>query len=741
MGRVRRPARFVSYVGRLSGRRASAIRKIYIMNKLLLSGLMALALCICQGVMAQDTLKTYDLQELVVTGTGTLHLLKDAPVQTEVITSKQLKNFSGKSLQDILSSLATSFDFNEDDMGSHITMNGLGNSYILILVDGKRMNGDVGGDNDLHLIDPQNIEKIEIVKGASSALYGSDAIAGVINIITRKHNDGLFLENSTRVGSYGDIRQHNGIGFRSGRWNSYTNFQSQHTDGWQNTSVEYTLPIEEPVTDSKNKTRNRFTNWQVAERLTYDAGRNGEYYAEGSIYGKRIYRPSGKYPHYDVNTYDLAYKNASASLGGKWKLTGRDYISFDADWNRHAYYYHFTDNTLVEDYEKSAGTSYYPYYPYLAGQEALQSDQQRTLFSAKGVFSLPYGNRLSGGAEFRYDYLHAPNRVEGGKADDWTAAVYVQDEYNPSKKFNVTAGLRLNQNHQFGFKATPKLSMMWSATNDLRLRATWSQGFKTPTPKELRYMYVKQMTGTYLYIGNKNLKAQSSNYFSASVEYSFSNLVVTLSGYYNKLDNMITLVTIPNYEAPAEWIARYDPVKTRQYQNMDKAKTYGADFSVRWKIGEFLFNACYSYLDTEADLYDSNHESVKKVVIDGMAHHKASASLLWNHSFSPVYQMSAGVYGRASSKRYYQTDGNGKGYQIWRVATTHDIVSTKNLIFSIQAGIDNIFNYIDKTPHGRHLGTTSPGRTFYAGVVIRFTRGIKTINKINSNLNQKEDEN
>jgi len=706
-----------------------------------MSGLLALALCVCQGAVAQDTLKKYDLQELVVTGTGTLHLLKEAPVQTEVITGKQLKNYGGSSLQDILYGLATSFDFNEDDMGSHVTMNGLGNSYILILVDGKRLNGDVGGDNDLQLIDPQNIERIEVVKGAASALYGSDAIAGVINIITKKHDDGLFLENSTRIGSYGDIRQHNGIGIRSGKFNSYTNFQLQHTDGWQNTSVENTSHLEEPILDSKNKTRNRFTNWQVAERLTYDAGKAGEYYAEGSIYGKRIFRPCGKYAHYDVNTYDLKYQNAGASMGGKWSLGGKDYVTFDADWNRHAYYYHFTDVTLVEDYEKSAGTIYYPYYPYLAGQEALQSDQQRTLISAKGVFTLPYENRLSGGAEFRYDYLKAPTRVEGGKAHDWTAAIYVQDEFNPFKTLNITAGLRLNQNNQFGFKATPKVSIMWTVTDDLRFRASWSQGFKTPTPKELYYMYVRQMSGTYLYLGNKDLKAQSSNYYSASVEYSFKGFVLTVGGYFNKLDNMITLVTIPNYEAPAELITIYDPVKTRQYQNMDKAKTYGTDVSLRWKIGEFLVNAGYSWLDTKADLYDSDHEKIRRVKIDGMAHHKGSFSLMWNHSFSSAYNMGVGLYGRMSSKRYYQLNGDGKGYQLWRLATTHDISRSKNLTFSIQAGIDNIFDYIDKTPHGLHLGTTSPGRTVYAGLIIRFTNGRKTINKIKTNLNYKDDEN
>lgn len=187
------------------------------------------------------------LDEVVVTGTGTEHLLKDVPVQTEVINHKMLESYGGKSLQDMLLMLTSSLDFNQDDMGSQIQMNGLGNSYILILINGKRIHGDVGGQNDLGLIDPNNIEKIEIVKGASSALYGSDAIAGVINIITKKHDEGILLENTTRVGSYGDVRQHNGIGFRIGRFQSYTNLQMQHTDGWQTQQRNILLAKRSPL--------------------------------------------------------------------------------------------------------------------------------------------------------------------------------------------------------------------------------------------------------------------------------------------------------------------------------------------------------------------------------------------------------------------------------------------------------------------------------------------------------------
>ena len=101
-----------------------------------------------------DVWRQDSLQEVVVTGTGTQHLLKDAPVQTEVISHRQLQQYAGRSIQDILAGLSASFEFGESDMGSQLQMNGLGNSYVLILIDGRRLHGDNGGDNDLGLIDP-----------------------------------------------------------------------------------------------------------------------------------------------------------------------------------------------------------------------------------------------------------------------------------------------------------------------------------------------------------------------------------------------------------------------------------------------------------------------------------------------------------------------------------------------------------------------------------------------------------
>lgn len=684
---------------------------------------------------------THEIDEVVVTGTGTRHVLKDAPVETQVITRKMLSNYGGASLQDILSGLTSSFDFNSGDMGSQMQMNGLGNNYILILIDGKRIHGDVGGENDLGLIDPANIEKIEIVRGAHSALYGSDAIAGVINIITRHHErEGLLLENSTRYGSHNDVRQHNGIGFTIGKLQSYTNFQLQHTDGWQNSKEEWAEG--HMFFDSRNKTANRYTNVQVAERLTYTPLKDLELYASGSYYWKRLYRPTGQGHSFDTNFYDLVYHNNSAALGGKYKLNKTDYITADVDWSQHAYYHTVISDTYVGDGFNREGELVFN-FPYFRDQRILQSDQQRVLAQAKGVFKLPENNDLSAGVEYRYDYLNAPLRVDGKVADDWTMAAYVQDEFSPVKWLNVTAGLRFNQNANFGFRATPKVNAMVSV-GDFRFRAGWGQGFKTPTPKELSYKYLRSMgSKLYYYMGNKELKPQLSNNWSLNAEYRNNKMSLSVTGYVNKLDNMITLVTLSEKELPMEILTEYwdlAPV-ARKYMNMDDARTCGVDVTLSYNINTYLSaGATYSYLDTDANKYDAEKDIMENVVIDGMAHHKATLFVNYNNRFSERYKLGVGVYGRLSSMRYYQNDGNGEGYNLWRLTTTHDIGKSKKMSYRVEAGIDNIFNYRDMTPHGQHLGTTTSGRTFYATLVVKFTSG-KTINSKINNKTLKQENN
>ena len=113
-------------------------------------------------VLAQEaTTLNEKLDDVVITATGTPHTLKNVPVQTEIISHKQIEQLGAASFEDILSQLSSGFDFNPGDMGSQMTLNGLGNNYILIMIDGKRLNGDNGGENDLGRIDPHNIDHIE----------------------------------------------------------------------------------------------------------------------------------------------------------------------------------------------------------------------------------------------------------------------------------------------------------------------------------------------------------------------------------------------------------------------------------------------------------------------------------------------------------------------------------------------------------------------------------------------------
>ncbi|MCR5569065.1 MAG: TonB-dependent receptor [Paludibacteraceae bacterium] len=675
---------------------------------------------------AQEKVET--LEEIVVTGTGTEHLLKNAPVQTEIISRKTLDSYGGKSIEEILGGLTASFSFEEGDMGSQAQLNGLGNSYILILVDGKRLHGDVGGENDLSQIDPLNIDHIEIVKGAQSALYGSDAMAGVINIITKKHHDeGIYLENTTRYGCYNDIRQHNGVGLTYGKLNSFTNFQLQHNDGWRNTTQEYTEG--KVVNDSRKKTSNERTNWQLAERLTYSFNKNFEVYADGSYHKKNIYRPQdGHYASCDVYTYDLMYKNMSASVGSKWKLNKNDLLSADVDWNKHAYFYNYTATTLTDGYDPLG--RFTNYFPYFRGQKSLQSDQQRIIANVKGVFNLSKENKLSTGIEYRYDYLKAPMRTEGGTAGDWTGSFYLQDEFNPFAWLNLTGGLRLNENGNFGFRATPKINAMFSV-KDFRFRMGWSQGFKTPTTKELYYRYLHVMgSSTYFNMGNTDLKPQTSNYYSVGAEYRGDKFTVSTTVYLNKLDNMITLVNVPVDEIPVDATSAYigdgsGEVIARKYKNMEDAQTQGADLNITYKICKSLsVGGNYSYLDTKAHEYNASKKKLIEVTIDGMAHHKWNGYVNWNQALTSVYKLGVNLSTRGSSKRYYQNNGDGAPFQLWRLNTTHDFSKKGKLMsYRAEAGVDNLFNYIDKTMHPYHLGTNNPGRTFYIGFSIKFNQG------------------
>lgn len=658
----------------------------------------------------QQSETTIQLNEVVVTGTGTAHSQKDAPVQTEVISGATLRQYAGRNVEDVLSGLSASLTVSSGDMGSNLQINGLKNDYILILIDGKRINGDVGGQNDLSRINLQNVERIELVKGAVSSLYGSDAIGGVINFIMKKNRDKLQVSNSTRVGSYGEINQHNDVGFQHGKLNSLTSFAFKHTDGWRNTTQEwYRGTLYE---NSVTKTANKSSNYTVAQEFTYTPSKQLQLTASASYYEKWTNRPTGV-PQ--LRRTDFYYRNQSYGTGARYNLRGRNYLTADVSFDKYDYYYDYTSREYSEYFDDNGDRII-----YFTGDRVLQTSQRRLLGNVKGVFYLSSQHTLSAGVEYIWDKLVSPFRLSNDKATAYSLSGYVQEEWNITKQFNITAGLRVGKHRTFGQTITPKISALYKL-GKFDLRATYSNGYKAPTIKELYYHYYATIMSKYkAYYGNADLKPQKSNYYSVGLTYHAPNVKLSLTGYHNSIRHMIALRTIDTSYEDRQLLIE----ETMKYLNLSKGRTYGLDVSVEVSLPyRIKLGGSYALLSAKEQRSDDEtaEDYMKYRPINATSRHNVSVKASWDTQIEK-YKLGITLTGRYQSRRFYLTDGDAKGYQLWRLNTSHSILDTKRWKLNANAGVDNLFNYIDRTPFGYNRGTTSPGRTVYAGVTLKFQR-------------------
>ncbi len=622
------------------------------------------------------------LGEVVVTGTGTPHHLKSAPVQTELIDSKLVENIASPDFTDLMSSISPSFDFSPGAMGPFMQLNGLGNDYILVMIDGKRTYGDIGGQNDLNRINPDDIERIEVVKGASSALYGSEAIAGVINIITKKSDRKISVVNNSRIGGHGEWVQHNGLDLNFGRLSYSTSFDRKKTDGWQLSKYE---------TDGTNLSetdamaQNPSKDYTFDQKFSYNITPKLNVYAQGSKYERDVQRPLA------VGKYGYFYKDFSYSSGGKYLLNKTAYIQADWASDRFKYYY---------KYNQESGT-------YAAGDKALQTNQLRDALNIKGVFSLSKMHLLSVGGEYVNEELESEGRLTGKKADAYTLAAYAQDEMQIVKDLSLVAGARYVDHKAFGSAFTPKVSALYKL-RDFNFRGTYARGFKAPTLKELYYHYEKN---GYLYLGNPDLDPQTSNYYALSAEYIINGLSFSLTGYRNDVNDLIDYKTV---ETSGEDAA--NGVKTtREHYNIAKAGTKGLDFLFNANLGAgFSVGGGYSYVDAKNKTED--------IRLEGVAKNYGNIRLGYLHNWKK-YQLNATLTGRFQDKKFYDDKyGDAKGYNLWKLTTVHRFNTKGTLNFEATAGVDNLFDYVDDSPYGSHYGTINPGRTAFAGVKIVFAR-------------------
>ncbi len=157
-----------------------------------------------------------NLNEVVVTGTRSEKTLKNVPVLTQVISAPQMLNLGITNVTDALQNMVPGLDVSQFGTRTSITLQGMDAKYVLFLVDGERIAGEVNGDIDYSMLNMENIDRIEIIKGASSSLYGSNAIGGVINIITKRITDAFEGRLYSRYSKYNELISGGSISLKKG---------------------------------------------------------------------------------------------------------------------------------------------------------------------------------------------------------------------------------------------------------------------------------------------------------------------------------------------------------------------------------------------------------------------------------------------------------------------------------------------------------------------------------------------
>ena len=184
--------------------------------------------------------RTYNLNPVVVTGSGHHQRLKSTATPVRVLSSQEIHEQGISTFDGALTRMMPQASMSPNSMGTFLRLNGLGNKYILILINGQKLTGDISNNVDLNRINMSRVKRIEVLDGAASSLYGSDAIAGVINIITDQPTQNLIsITSDTRVSGHGQLTENVTLDIYKNGFGSYTSFSHDQADSYRNNDLEY----------------------------------------------------------------------------------------------------------------------------------------------------------------------------------------------------------------------------------------------------------------------------------------------------------------------------------------------------------------------------------------------------------------------------------------------------------------------------------------------------------------------
>ena len=653
--------------------------------------------------------RSYHLNPVVVTGSGHHQRLKSTATPVHVLSAQEIREQGITTFDGALTRMMPQVAMAPNSMGTFLRLNGLGNKYILILINGQKLSGDISNNVDLSRISMSRVKRIEILDGAASSLYGSDAIAGVINIITDQPTQQLVsVTSDTRVSGHGQLTESVSLDIFKNGFGSYTSFTHDRADSYQNNNQEY---VKGSDTETQPTIAPLFTGYRsniVGQRFTYAPHQHLALNAGFDYSYKITDRPDTRDDITGGTDYEMRYKGFRWNVGGIYKFTAKNSLQANFTVDRFRY---------GKEYDVETKTN--------AIGDYVQSKKQRMMDGElKAILGLTRNSTTIFGANWRKDYLTATS----GNIDEsvYALAAYAQHEQKLFKDLTATIGLRLTHHETFNNHLTPKVALMYAPGN-FRFRATYSAGFRAPGLDELYYHYFSVNRGkAQISFGNQNLKPEKSNYFSLNAEYRDEVIAVSVTGYLNRINDMVVKENVKVDEVSLAMLRKEFPEMTDDqaskleqyalYQNSDVGDVKGLQLNLSANLfAGFNLSANYVYT------YARSKSAAEWQPLERSIRHAATVAANYHHTWRR-YGLNVNLNGRLQSKTYYPGYENAPGYGVWNLHTTHSFDVAKWVFVEPSIGIDNLFDKADRRIDStiRKYALYSPGRMLVVGLKVKF---------------------
>lgn len=600
---------------------------------------------------------------IVVTGTKSESPRAASPVTTEVIDRQRIQESGVQTVSEALSLRPGIWVDRGINGDQGVSLQGLSPQYTLILVDGVRQIGRTDGVLDLDRFGLEDIEQIEIVRGPSSVLYGSDALGGVINLVTRTPKSGIggdvLLRVDSRLGREGRARVAGGRGKLAGAiTGSYREADAIRLDD-DGSRLATSIDAFEDAHVTGHGIYRYSDRWRVDASVDYVQRdlRGIDTQATGAIFDRR-------------NLVETASAAASATYGGERTAARvetntsfyRDQYLSDQRMSTALDQYQITDETLVEG----------------RAQIAHQRGRHRGLV----------------GAEVLHETLESPRLSTDG--DRTRAALFAQDEWKLGKDYEIliVPAARLDVDTQFGTHATPRLAARWEIEEGAVVRGSIGMGYRAPSFKELLLLFQNPGAG-YVVEGNPDLGPESSFSVQLGGEWRASSwLWLGADAYLNRLRDMILATSLPS-DMPD--MLRFS------YDNIGRARTAGGELyaiATRGRVGLELGYALNMTRDLDADR-----------ALEGLPRHRFTATTRWRDKSDRLEAFLAAVI--TGGRPFYRSaDPRDATFTDPRVELRARVGKRFANGFGAFVGCDNILDAGDND-----LDRITP-RTLYAGMEV-----------------------